>query len=119
MQCVRNADRLPPVLEFRGLMIRALREAWARPGELTAAAIAVIKGEPTVARGIHAAMASWPRRLSPAEIAQPIVCSADDLARAVLDNAPVNDIGLERLLTGVRTVLLDAATQAKVKCRAR
>ena len=37
----------------------------------------------------------------------------DDLARAVLDNAPVNDIGLERLLTGVRTILLDAATQAK------
>ena len=66
VQCVRNADRLPPVPEFRGLMIRALREAWARPGELTSAAIAVIKGEPTVARGIHAAMASWPRRLSPA-----------------------------------------------------
>ncbi len=81
VQCVRNADRLPPVPEFRGLMIRALREAWARPGELTGAAIAVIKGEPTVARGIHAAMASWPRRLSPSEIAQPIgVLVQDDLA---------------------------------------
>jgi Tfp pilus assembly protein PilF/SAM-dependent methyltransferase len=64
VQCVRNAERLPPVPEFRALMIRALREGWARPGELTGAAHAVIKGEPTVARGINAAMASWPRRLS-------------------------------------------------------
>ena len=68
VQCVRNADRLPPVPEFRRLMIRALREAWARPGELTSAAIAVIKGEPTIARGIQAAMQSWPQRLSPREI---------------------------------------------------
>ena len=114
VQCVRNADRLPPVLEFRALMIRALREGWARPGELTSAAIAVIKAEPTVARGINAAMASWPRRLSPMEMAQPIgVLVQDNLARAVLDTAPVNDIGLERLLTSVRTILLDAATQAK------
>ena len=114
LACVQNADRLPRVAEFRGLMIRALREAWARPGELTAAAIAVIKGEPTVARGINAAMASWPRRLSPQEMVQPIgVLTQDDLARAVLDNAPVNDIGLERLLTSARTILLDAAMQAK------
>ena len=112
--CVQNADRLPPVPEFRGLMIRALREAWARPGELTSAAIAVVKGEPTVARAIHAALASWPRRLSPPDIAPAIgVLAQDDLARAVLDNAPINDIGLERLLTSVRTILLDAATQAK------
>ncbi len=114
VQCVRNADRLPPVQEFRALMIRALREGWARPGELTSAAIAIIKAEPTVARAVQAAMQAWPQRLAPGACAQAIgVLVQDDLARAVLDNAPVNDIGLERLLTTVRTILLDAATQAK------
>ena len=64
VQCVRNADRLPPVQEFRALMIRALREGWARPGELTSAAIAIIKAEPTVARGIQRRHGRpWPRRL--------------------------------------------------------
>ena len=112
--CVRNADRLPPVQEFRALMSRARREGWARPGELTSAAIAVIKGEPHVARAIQAAMQAWPQRLAPGACAQAIgALVQDDLARAVLDNAPVNDIGLERLLTTVRTILLDAATQAK------
>ena len=114
VRCVPSADRLPPVPEFRGLMIRALRESWARAGELSGAAIAIVKGEPTVARSIDAAMASWPRRMPPPEIAQAIgVLAQDDLALAVLGNAPINDIGLERLLTSVRTILLDAATQAR------
>lgn len=114
VRCVEQADRLPPVLEFRRLITRALREAWARPGGLAGAATAVIRGEPTVARAIQAAMASWPRRLSPQEMAQPMgVLAQDDLARALLDATPVADAGLERLLTSARTILLDAATQAK------
>ena len=116
VQCVRGADRLPPVPAFRGLMIRALREAWARPVDLTAAAIAVIKGEPTILGGIRAALASWPRRLPPSECSVVIgVLASDELLRAVLDNGLVSDIGLERLLTGVRTILLDAALRAKTE----
>ena len=60
-------------------------------------------------------MAVWPRRLVAGAKSRSAIgaLAQDDLARAVLDNAPVNDIGLERLLTSVRTILLDAATQAK------
>jgi trans-aconitate methyltransferase/tetratricopeptide (TPR) repeat protein len=114
VRCVDQADRLPPVPEFRGLITRALREAWARPAELAGAAIAVIRGEPTVARGMQAAMAAWPRRLPPPEMAQPMgVLAQDELAGALLDATPVTDAALERLLTSARTILLDAATQAK------
>jgi 2-polyprenyl-3-methyl-5-hydroxy-6-metoxy-1,4-benzoquinol methylase len=38
--------------------------------------------------------------------------AADELMRAVLDTALINDPELERLLTSARTVLLDAATHA-------
>ena len=113
-QCVHNADRLPPVLAFRHLMTRALREAWARPNSLTGPAIGIITNEPNVATGIRTAMAAWPRRLNPTECGQAVgVLAQDELLRAVLDNALINHPGLERLLTSVRTILLNAAIQAQ------
>ena len=115
-QCVASADRLPQVPDFRRLITRALREGWARPGSLTSAAIAVIKAEPTVATTVRVAMQSWPQRLTPGAVGPAIgVLSQDELARAVLDSAPVNDPEFERLLVNVRTILLDAAVQAKTE----
>ncbi len=114
--CVRAADRLPAVPGFRRLMVRALREAWDRPVALTGPAIALITNEPAVAAGIRAAMGAWPRRLSARECGAAIdVLAADELLRAVLDTALVNDGGLERLLTSVRAVLFDIAVHAKGK----
>ena len=112
-QCVRSADRLPPVPEFRRLLIQALREAWARPVGLTGPALALVKNQPPVANAIRTAMMAWPQRLSPQACGPAItVLATDDLLRAVLDTALVNDAGLERLLTSIRTILLDAATHA-------
>jgi tetratricopeptide (TPR) repeat protein/2-polyprenyl-3-methyl-5-hydroxy-6-metoxy-1,4-benzoquinol methylase len=114
VQCVRSADRLPAVPGFRALMIRALREAWARPVSLTGPAIALITNQPPVTAAIRAAMMSWPRRLSPSETGAAVgVLAQDELLHAVLDHALVNHAGLERLLTSVRTILLDAAVHAR------
>ena len=114
VQGIRGADRLPAFPGFRRLLIRALREAWARPALLTGAAITAITNEPAVAASIRAAMAAWPRRLSSAECTPAInALAADDLFRAVLDHALVNDAGLERLLTSVRATLLDIALRAR------
>lgn len=111
--CVREADRLPAAPALRRLLTRALRETWTRPAELTAPAIALIKSDPVVANAVRAAMAAWPQRLAPGACAPALnVLAADELMRAVLDTALVNDPELERLLTSVRTVLLDAAAHA-------
>src|SRR5512134_3953339 len=40
VRCVRGADQLPAFPGFRRLLIRALRETWARPAVLTGAALA-------------------------------------------------------------------------------
>jgi 2-polyprenyl-3-methyl-5-hydroxy-6-metoxy-1,4-benzoquinol methylase len=58
-------------------------------------------------------MQALPRRLTARGITPclgPLV--ADALLRVMLESTPVCDAGLERLLTGVRTVLLDAAVNA-------
>ena len=111
--CVRAANQLPSAPAFRRLITRALREAWTRPVALTGPAIALITSDPTVATAIRSAMAAWPQRLAPGACAPAMnVLAADELMRAVLDTALINDPGLERLLTSVRTVLLDAAAHA-------
>jgi SAM-dependent methyltransferase len=112
--CVRSATSFPGDPVFRALLIRAISEPWARPVELAPAAVAVIKSQPVVASAVTLAAASWPRRLAPAQCGHAIAAlAADDLARVLLDATPVPDAGLERLLTSVRTVLLDAAVNAQ------
>jgi len=111
--CVRAADRLPAAPAFRRLLTRALREAWTRPVALTGPAIALIKSDPVVATAVRTAMAAWPQRLAPGACGPAInALAADELMRAVLDTALINDPELERLLTSARTVLLDAAAHA-------
>src|SRR5258708_25518224 len=113
VQCVRGTTSFPGGPTFRNLLTRAIAETWARPVELAGAAIALVKVSPAITDGIKLAMQAWPRRLAAPEIAPclgPLV--ADDLLRAVLESTPVCDAGLERLLTSVRAVLLDAAVNA-------
>jgi 2-polyprenyl-3-methyl-5-hydroxy-6-metoxy-1,4-benzoquinol methylase len=113
VQCVRGTTSFPGGPTFRNLLTRAVAETWARPVELAGAAIALVKVSPAITDGIKHAMQSWPRRLTAREIAPclgPLV--ADELLSAVLESTPVCDAGLERLLTSVRAVLLDAAVNA-------
>jgi len=113
VHCVRAATSYPGGPTFRNLLTRAIAETWARPVELAGAAIALVKVSPAITDGIKLAMQAWPRRQTAREIGSclgPLV--ADELLRAVLESTPVCDAGLERLLTSVRAVLLDAAVNA-------
>lgn len=113
VQCVRSATSFPGGPVFRGLLTRAIAETWGRPVELAGAAVALVKYSPAITAGIKLAMDAWPHRLTPREITPclgPLV--ADELLRAVLESTPICDAGLERLLTSMRAVLLDAALNA-------
>ena len=94
-------------------MTRALTEGWGRPVELAGPVVVLIKSNPEIAAGIELAMAAWPQRISPGAMGPYIGALADhELLRAVMDSTPVCDVGLERLLTSARTILLDAAINA-------
>jgi 2-polyprenyl-3-methyl-5-hydroxy-6-metoxy-1,4-benzoquinol methylase/TPR repeat protein len=113
VQCIRSATSYPGGPSFRNLLTRAIAESWGRPVELTTAAIALINYSRAISAGAKLAMEAWPRRLTVREITPclgPLV--ADGLLRAVLETTPLCDAGLERLLTSVRAMLLDAAVNA-------
>jgi tetratricopeptide (TPR) repeat protein len=61
--CVRALQSFPPAPEFRELVIRALAEAWGRPGELAPCATALIKQNAVVRACIERTTAAWPQRL--------------------------------------------------------
>jgi tetratricopeptide (TPR) repeat protein/SAM-dependent methyltransferase len=75
---------------LRPWLLRALREAWDRPGDLARIAADVIMR---------------------AHRDKPDALAKDELLQALLVCAPNVDMALERLLTGARRALLDAALQ--------
>jgi len=98
--------------KFRQLALRALAEGWARPRELTAVCISLIRLNPIVNGCIARATAAWPVRLSAAELfgaAGTAAFCEDKLLCRLMECDPLTDIGLERCLTDVRAVLLTVA----------
>lgn len=100
---------------FRGLMLRALSEAWTLPRQLAYGCISLIKLDATVKRCVARVEASWPTRPTRLPRAAPFSASelaalaGDELLRCLLECQPVIDIDLERLLTNIRCVMLAAA----------
>ena len=101
---------------FRELCLRALSEAWIRPRDLVAVCIGLIKRSNVVTAAISRANAAWPKRLTAAEVCGPAGIAAltsDPLLCGLLELAPVTDVGLERVLSDVRQiVLIDAGDAA-------
>jgi SAM-dependent methyltransferase/tetratricopeptide (TPR) repeat protein len=100
---------------FRRLMLRALVEAWARPRELSRACISLIKLDRAVNEGIARADSAWPQRLPAAELFGASGLSAlsqNELLCRLLETDPITDVGLERLLTNVRSAMLEGACSA-------
>jgi len=101
---------------YRKLVLRALKEAWARPRDLTGVSISLIKLNGALNDAIARANTVWPIRLAAAELHGSSVMaelSHDELLRCLLECDPVADIGLERLLTNVRhTMLTSDATNS-------
>ena len=100
---------------IRTAMVRALTEPWGRPSELAQACTGLIKLDADIGRCIARAADAWPARLAAQELfgAQGLAAlAADPLLNALLDAAPICDIGVERFLTMARHALLEAAMTA-------
>ncbi len=97
---------------IRKLMLRALTEGWARPRELTGVCISLVKLNAVTNACMTRAAAAWPARLPAEELfgtAGAASLAEDQLLLRLLERDPITDIDLERLLAGVRTVMLTLA----------
>jgi SAM-dependent methyltransferase len=90
-------------------MTRAVREAWARPADLAPAAARLIASDARIGAMIERAARAWPVRLGVDEALDLRGLGDDALLHALLTNAPLRDLPLERLLVGVRAALLTRA----------
>ena len=94
------------------LLVRALREPWCRPRDLSAAAGAILLRTPAMARCVELVSHAGPARLnemfSAADLA---TLGAEGLFEALLSTSPVTTVAVERILTAVRRAALhDIAT---------
>jgi tetratricopeptide (TPR) repeat protein/2-polyprenyl-3-methyl-5-hydroxy-6-metoxy-1,4-benzoquinol methylase len=115
VECVRALQSFPQTQPFRELVIRALAEAWGRPGELAMCAMALLRQNGMLQACVERAAGAWPTRV-PIEdllVAADFAAIADDrLLRCVLESTPLRDIALERFLTCARRALLKLAGKA-------
>ena len=90
------------------LLVRALREPWCRPRDLSAAAGMILLRTPAMARCVERVSQAGPVRLnemfSPADLA---ALESDGLLEALLCTSPVTTVAVERVLTAVRRAALN------------
>jgi len=113
VDCVKRLRFAQDDSDIRAVLVRALTEPWGRPEELADVCVAFVQLAPDIAESVRRANEAWPRRLPGPELfgAHGLAAiAADPLLRALLDCAPVCDIGMERFLTAARHCLLDAAS---------
>ena len=97
---------------IRRFVMRALVEGWAKPRELTRTCISLIKCGSAIGDFVRRAEAAWPALLPTADLfaaSGTAPAFADGLFCRLLECDPIMDIGLERLLTGVRAAMLQRA----------
>ena len=110
--CLCSPLMSPGQADLRDVLLWALSEPWTRPSLLAPACIQVLALNPAIRDGVARVATAWPNRLLAKELAGAagLVAIADDrLLRALLESAPICDVGLERLLTVLRASLLEAA----------
>jgi SAM-dependent methyltransferase len=109
-RCARNAVfRSDKDSRARRLMLRALLENWAPPRTLTRAFLSLIKLGGGINDCIARANTAWPTRLPATELLDVpgmVELLGDQLLRGLLEREPITEIGLERLLTNVRSAML-------------
>lgn len=94
---------------LRRLVLRALVEGWARPRDLTRVCTSLIVLNPDIRTAMTRAQRAWPSRLPEEELLGPSGIAAlaqDDLLGRLLESDPSTNLGLERLLTNVRHIML-------------
>ena len=112
---VRDPASITDIDDLRPNLVEALSEPWGRPGELARFTARFVRRNSAVSECIKRATSNWPRRLPAEELFGPSevdrVCD-DELLRCLLEATPVCEIELERLLTGIRMILLDTALES-------
>ena len=113
VQCVKNRKFASDAGGARALVLRAMSENWDRPADLAVPAVSLVKLNPAIRDCCARAARAWPARLTFEDLSGRLVAIADDsLLNAVLETVPVCDVELERCLTGIRSILLDAARES-------
>lgn len=96
------------------LLVRALREPWCRPRDISAAAGTILLRTPAMARAVE--QSSREGDVRPTEMFSPadlVALDGDGLLGALLGTSPVTTVAIERVLTAVRRAALnDIATGA-------
>lgn len=116
--CLQSLPSIPDSADMRDLIVRAMSEPWARPGDLTGHCSNLIRSDPEIAGCIGRAAAAWPMRLPPEQLFGPSGLRAmarNRVLRCLLENARNTDIAMERCLTNVRMALLEAALAASAQ----
>jgi Flp pilus assembly protein TadD/SAM-dependent methyltransferase len=103
-ECLRRFRFTADMPEIRGAVARAITEAWARPDDISAAAIDLVRKSPALAACMArvAGEELWPPE-------QRRAIERDPLLRALMQSAPICDFDLERFLTSARGELLRQA----------
>jgi tetratricopeptide (TPR) repeat protein len=113
VQCMRNQEFASDPGGIRALLLRALSEPWGRPADLAVPAVSLVKLNPAIKHVCARAASAWPKRLTIEDLSGRLTAIADDeLLRVLLETVPVRDVELERCLTGIRSILLDAARES-------
>jgi tetratricopeptide (TPR) repeat protein/SAM-dependent methyltransferase len=111
VRCLQNLQPTSDEPQLRGLILRVLSEAWVGANELAPMIALFLKRADAIGGAIERANGAWPRRLELNELLGATGVAGlgrDRLLLALLQSAPICDIELERLLTGVRFALLQA-----------
>src|SRR5580704_14387068 len=111
-QCLRYGRFTADNGVFRKLALRALAEGWTHPRELVPVCISLIALNGAIVECIARASKAWPARLAAAELFGAPGLDAlvqDELLRCLLQSAPLTEVGFERLLANIRSVILTAA----------
>ena len=107
VQSVRSLAHYMPILGLKNHLVAALTEPWDRPRELAFFASAALRTEGAVA-AIYGRAAAAGANFKPTR-ADLEALAADPLLLAVLENAAIADLGLERILTTARRELVAIA----------
>lgn len=114
-QCVKHLRFNHEIAGARASLIRAISEPWGRPGDFVAPGVSLIELDPAIRECVDRAAGAWPTRLSGPELFGACGLSAlagDRLLQCLMENAPISNLRMERLLTLARIALLDAASAA-------
>ena len=112
VRCLKQLDPQRVDAASRSLAARAVSGTWARAGDLAVIASRLIAAQPEIGAALARAASAWPARVPLSELlGSPglATLAGDPLLRVLLENCPVCDLALERLLTNVRSDLLASA----------